>query len=188
MARKRQCECRRFICDREERVARCVVVHLDEINAACLEIPDSLTGFLRIGDSASERPIRWRVVQYRSGCDYFGPAQLTAAYAIARLVGRAARRRWWMWLLTQRFLPPVVLLAPYFLLLRACGLLDSVAGPDAGGQKLLTEAAERMKLTARGYHRVLRVARTIADLSGAANVTRAHIAEALSYRRIHHAG
>ncbi len=63
-------------------------------------------------------------------------------------------------------------------------LLDDVAKPDDAGQKLLTEAAEKMKLTARGYHRVLRVARTIADLGGAASVARPHIAEALSYRRV----
>ena len=44
--------------------------------------------------------------------------------------------------------------------------------------------AERMKLSARGYHRVLRVARTLADLEGAERVRRLHIAEALSYRRI----
>jgi len=65
-------------------------------------------------------------------------------------------------------------------------LLDSVATPDAAGGKLLTEAAERMKLSARGYHRVLKVARTIADLAGAGTVTKPHIAEALSYRRIAH--
>ena len=65
-------------------------------------------------------------------------------------------------------------------------LLDKIATPDAAGGKLLTEAAERMKLSARGYHRVLKVARTIADLAGAETVTKSHIAEALSYRRITH--
>jgi len=52
--------------------------------------------------------------------------------------------------------------------------------------KLLTDAAERMKLSARGYHRVLKVARTIADLAGADTIGKAHVAEALSYRRITH--
>ena len=41
-----------------------------------------------------------------------------------------------------------------------------------------------MQLSARGYHRVLKVARTIADLAGAAGVGKAHVAEALSYRRL----
>lgn len=62
-------------------------------------------------------------------------------------------------------------------------LLDSVATPDEPGRKLLMQAAEAMRLTARGYSRVLRVGRTIADLAGAETVGRVHIAEALSYRR-----
>lgn len=63
-------------------------------------------------------------------------------------------------------------------------LLDRIATPDSGGAQLLSDAAERMRLTARGYHRVLRVARTIADLEAASSVRRVHIAEALSYRRL----
>ncbi len=62
-------------------------------------------------------------------------------------------------------------------------LLEQVAAPDGAGRKLLTEAAEKMQLSARGYHRILRLARTLADLEGVESVTRAHIAEALSYRR-----
>ena len=62
-------------------------------------------------------------------------------------------------------------------------LLDPVATPDEPGRKLLADAAAAMKLSARGFHRVLRVSRTIADLAGAEHVARIHVAEALSYRR-----
>jgi magnesium chelatase family protein len=63
-------------------------------------------------------------------------------------------------------------------------LLARVAAPDDAGQTLLVKAVETLKLSARGYHRVLRVARTLADLEGRAQVSRSHIAEALSYRRL----
>jgi magnesium chelatase family protein len=63
-------------------------------------------------------------------------------------------------------------------------ILEDIATPDAAGRALLTEAAERMRLSGRGYHRVLRVARTLADLAGAEGISRLHVAEALSYRRL----
>lgn len=61
--------------------------------------------------------------------------------------------------------------------------LGRFATPDEAGRKLLMQAAEAMRLSARGYTRMLRVARTIADLAGAEEVGRIHVAEALSYRR-----
>jgi magnesium chelatase family protein len=62
-------------------------------------------------------------------------------------------------------------------------LLAAIAEPDAEGRALLTRAAERLGLSARAWHRTLKVARTLADLDGSDAVRRLHIAEALSYRR-----
>lgn len=61
-------------------------------------------------------------------------------------------------------------------------MIETLAEPDASGLQLLRDAAERMKFSARGYHRVLKVARTLADLDGEARVGRLHLGEAISYR------
>jgi magnesium chelatase family protein len=61
-------------------------------------------------------------------------------------------------------------------------LLEEIASPDRAGLTLLRDAADTLALSARGYHRTLRVARTLADLDGEAKIARIHIAEALSYR------
>lgn len=63
-------------------------------------------------------------------------------------------------------------------------LIETVSEPDAAGRRLLHDAAEAMRLSARGFHRVLKVARTIADLDGAVGVGHVHLAEALSYRAL----
>lgn len=61
-------------------------------------------------------------------------------------------------------------------------LLDEATAPDAEGLGLLRQAADTLGLSARGFHRTLRVARTLADLEASKTVVRHHIAEALSYR------
>lgn len=64
-------------------------------------------------------------------------------------------------------------------------ILMAIAPMTAKAQNLLSGAAEKMRLSARGYHRMIRVSRTIADLAGAEVIDSPHIAEALGYRRLH---
>jgi len=61
-------------------------------------------------------------------------------------------------------------------------VLEDIAMPDEAGLALLRQASEQLQLSARGFHRTLRVARTLADLDAAETVTHAHVAEALGYR------
>lgn len=62
--------------------------------------------------------------------------------------------------------------------------LEAYATPDAAGQTLLTQAVSRLGLSARAYHRLLRVARTIADLAGSTQIGAPHIAEAIQFRQL----
>jgi len=62
--------------------------------------------------------------------------------------------------------------------------IDDLCKPDAAGEELLRSAIQRMGLSARAYHRVLKVARTIADLAGSENIVGTHIAEAIQYRKM----
>jgi magnesium chelatase family protein len=61
--------------------------------------------------------------------------------------------------------------------------VDRHARPDEAGAQLLKQAMARLSLTARAYHRILKVARSIADLAGAPKINSAHVAEAIHYRR-----
>ncbi len=99
-----------------------------------------------------------------------GSAQAAARVAQARAIQR------------QRY--QALGLSPLLLNSAADGeVLEDIARPDDPGMKLLAEASDAMGLSARGYHRVLRVARTLADMEGRAKVGRLQIAEALSYRQ-----
>lgn len=64
------------------------------------------------------------------------------------------------------------------------GFLEKIAGLDEPASALLARAAQAGNLTARGWTRTIRLARTIADLEGASSVRRVHVAEALIYRRV----
>ena len=61
-------------------------------------------------------------------------------------------------------------------------IIESAASSDAAGRRLLEDAAASLKFSARGFHRILKVARTLADLDDTENVGRIHLAEAISYR------
>jgi len=66
--------------------------------------------------------------------------------------------------------------------------IERLCKPDAQGEALLKQAISRLNLSARGYHRVLKVARTAADLAASPEIRVAHLAEAVQYRRLDRGG
>lgn len=99
-----------------------------------------------------------------------GTAEAAARVALAR-VAQGARYE------GERMAAPVNAAA-------SPSMLDTACAPDAAGRDLLAKAADSLRLSARAYHRTLKVARTIADLDGVDAVRRIHVAEALAYRRV----
>ncbi|GGF41306.1 ATP-dependent protease [Youhaiella tibetensis] len=110
-----------------------------------------------------------------TAADMIGPHEAEPSAAVAARVARARDRQ------RERYLRHG---APDIHTNAAAGptLIETVVEPDRESQELLLKAAERFSLSARAYHRVLKVARTLADLAGSEKVKRPHIAEALGYR------
>jgi magnesium chelatase family protein len=110
-----------------------------------------------------------------SAADMIGPATAEPSAAVAARVDKAREVQ------RQRYLERG---HPGIFTNAGAGptLIEAVVNPDRDSQALLLQASERFSLSARAYHRVLKVARTLADLAGAEKVARPHIAEALSYR------
>jgi magnesium chelatase family protein len=110
-----------------------------------------------------------------SAVDLIRPAKAEPSASVAVRVARARtiqRERF------ERFGCPSVTANAHCL----TALVEEIAASDAAGMSLLRDASEKMGFSARAYHRVLKVARTLADLDGVETVGRIHLAEAISYR------
>jgi len=159
------------------RLCRCG--HLDDAGLACARAPRCALDY----QSKISGPLYDRIdlhvdVPAVAASDLSLPSPRENSRDVAARVGAARERQ------RERF---KALDAPSHMRLNAHAdgrVLEEIAALDAAGRGLLERAAERMRLSARGYHRVLRVARTLADLEGAGQINTGHIAEALTYRRV----
>ncbi len=159
----------------------CRCGHLDDPGLACSRAPRCATDYqARLSGPLLDRIDLFVDVPTVSAADLTLPPPAEGSAEVAARVARARAIQ------ADRYADTGV-----FTNAEADGkLLDSVAAPDPGGRDLLEQAAEKLKLSARGYHRVLRVARTLADLDvenptdSGPLLARHYISESLSYRRV----
>jgi magnesium chelatase family protein len=152
----------------------CRCGHLGDASLACSRAPRCAADYqARVSGPMLDRIDLHVDVQGVSAADLALPPPAEGSAAVAQRVGAAREVQ------TQRYAGAGVRTNA-----EADGeLLEQVATPDEPGRALLASAAAAMRLSARSYHRVLKVSRTIADLAGVETVGRIHVAEALSYRR-----
>jgi len=157
----------------------CRCGHLDDAQLACSRAPRCAADYQsRISGPLFDRIDLHLEVPAVSPADLALPPP---AEGSAEVAARVARTREVQWQRYEALAPD----SPVRRNAEADGeLLERVAQPDEPGRRLLVEAAERLRLSARGFHRVMRVARTLADMAGEEGVRRLHVAEALGYRRM----